>query len=220
MKKAKGAKPNGKKWRQQVVIAESDPYNTVSVSDPDEALLQYDILKTKHSLDHVVLCPKLAQELIFQYGTVRPRKFVNLGYYKSIKSLLSHQKDWTKSNCGPKKGSKQKYRLRFRLLERKDPDVTEAIHAALNKPGNLPFNALLHVIFEYVGKKVRHQRIVNRDFYESSVEPYTGRVGQDKDGYLFFNSRGQLHNLALGRKRGDHAKDKLQGMPHIIMLKF
>ena len=221
LKKAKGANPKGKKFYQQVSIAESDRYNTVSVSDPDEALLQYDILKTKHSLDHVVLCPKLAQEIIFQYGLVRPRKFVNLGYYKSIKSLLSHQNDWTKDPT--KQGRKGKIYVkkdRFRLLDLKDPDVTQAIHNALNKPGNLPFDALIHVIFEYVGRKVRHQRIVNRDFYENTVEPYTGRVGQDKDGYLFFNSLGQLHNLALGRKRGDHAKDKLQGMPHIIMLKF
>ena len=70
----------------------------------------------------------------------------------AITSPSRLQNDWTKSNRGAKKGSKQKYRLRFRLLDLKDPDVTEAIHAALKKPGNLPFNALLHVIFEYVGK--------------------------------------------------------------------
>lgn len=212
LKKAKGAKPARKKFCQQVVISESDAYNTVCVSDPDEALLQYDILKTKHSLDHVVLCPKLAQELIFEYGLVRPRKFVNLGYYKSIETLLSHQNDWTKDPTKQgRKGKKYVKKDRFRRLDLNDPDLTQAIHDSLKKPGNLPFDALLHVIFEYVGKKVRHQRIVNRDFYESTVKDYIGQVHESAEGYMIFNKLGGLHNLALGRKRGDHARDKLQG---------
>jgi hypothetical protein len=169
-------------------------------------------LKIKHSLDHVQLCPQLAQQIIFEYGLVRPCIYVDQGYYDSIETLLSHQNDWTKSNSGPKKGAKYKTRQRFRLLDLNHPDVTQAIRDSLNVPGNLPFDPLLHVIFEYIGKKVLHQRICNRDFYESTVKHYTGGVGQDRDGYLTFNSLGKLHNLALGRKKGDHAKDKLQGI--------
>ena len=167
-------------------------------------------MKTKHSLDHVKLCPQLAQQIIFEYGLVRPRIYVDEGYYYSIETLLSHQNDWTKSNSGPKKGAKYKTGERFRLLDIDDPNVSQAIRDALNVPGNLFFNPSTHVIFEYIGKKVRHQRICNRDFYESVVKNYTGGVSQDLDGYLKFNNLGALHNLALGRKK-DHAKDKLQG---------
>jgi len=82
LKKIKGAKPTGKKWFCQLVIAGSRTFSTIVVSDPDEALLQYDILKAKHCVEHVKQSPLIAQRLIFQYGLVRPTKFVKLGYYK------------------------------------------------------------------------------------------------------------------------------------------
>jgi hypothetical protein len=44
LKKVKGANPNGKKWICQLVIAESKTFNTKSVSDPDEALVQYGMI--------------------------------------------------------------------------------------------------------------------------------------------------------------------------------
>jgi hypothetical protein len=191
LKKAKGATPNKKKWRQQVVIAECVPYNTVSVSDPDEALFQYDMLKVKHCLKHVTLCPKLAQELIFEYGLVRPEKFVRQGRYIDIPTLLSFYEYYESlRGTSNNKGKTTDKSKRFRLLDLDDYDVTQAIHDSLNTPGNRPFDPLLHVVFEYVGKKVRHQRICNRDFYESVVKDYTGGVGQDCDGYLMFNSLG------------------------------
>jgi hypothetical protein len=65
LKKVKGAKPNGKKWFCQLVIAESRTFSTISVSDPDEALVQYDILKVKHCVEHVKQSPLIAQRLIF-----------------------------------------------------------------------------------------------------------------------------------------------------------
>jgi len=101
LEKAKDANPNGKKWYSQLVIAESRQYTTKLVSDPDEALVQYgmillfrksihilDILKVKHCLDHVKQSPLIAQRLIFQYGLVRPLKFVKKGCYKDINTLI------------------------------------------------------------------------------------------------------------------------------------
>ena len=94
----KAAKPQliGKKWVCRVSIAQSSPYYTVSVSDPEEALLQYDILKVTHCVDHVKLSPLIAQRLIFHHGLARPATFVDRGYYDSMDALLSHAGDWTK----------------------------------------------------------------------------------------------------------------------------
>jgi hypothetical protein len=185
---------------------------TVSVSDPDEALFQYDMLKVKHCLKHVTLCPKLAQELIFEYGLVRPEKFVRQGRYIDIPTLLSFYEYYESlRGTSNRKGKTTDKSKRFRLLNLDDPEVTQAIRDSLNVPGNLPFNPSTHVIFEYVGKKVRHQRICNRDFYESVVKNYIGPVHENADRYMVFDKRGPLHNLALGRKKGEHAKDKLQG---------
>lgn len=54
LKKAKIPTRNGKKWKSSVTIAKCKAYHTKSVSDPDEALVQYDILKVKHFVKHVV----------------------------------------------------------------------------------------------------------------------------------------------------------------------
>ena len=74
------------------------------------------------------------------------------------------------------------------------------------------------VIFAYIGKKLltdgsilRHERIVNKEFYEDVILNYEGRVKVDADGYLVFNDLGPIHNLALGRSRGDFKKDGEQG---------
>ena len=53
LRKAKGAKPHGKKWICQLSITQSKTYNTKVVSDPDEAFVQYDILKVKHCIEHI-----------------------------------------------------------------------------------------------------------------------------------------------------------------------
>jgi len=215
--KPKEAKVAKRKTRvtyyQQVIISESTPHNTLTTfTDPDEALFHYDILKIVYCLNDIKLCAKLAQQLIFEFGLMRPEKFVQKGFYKDISTLLSFYEYYESlRGSSNRKGLTHVKLDRFRLLDLDDPDVTQAIRDALNVPGNLPFNPSTHVIFEYIGKKVGHQRICNRDFYESVVKHYTGGVGQDSDGYLMFNSLGMLHNLALGRNRGDHAKDKLQG---------
>ena len=230
LKKVKGAKPARKKWICQLVIAESKTFNTKSVSDPDEALVQYgmillsrklinilDILKVKHCVEHVKQSPLIAQRLIFQYGLVRPFKFVEKGWYKDINTLISHAGDWTKSKSGRKIGSLEKTkRERFELVSLKD--ASQPIKDSLNVPGNAPFNPKRDVIFAYIGKKkladgsiLRHERIVTKEFYKKDVLPYEGRVGVDRDGYLMFNSLGMMHNLALGRSRGDFKKDHLEG---------
>jgi hypothetical protein len=220
-KAAKVAKRSGEqKYYQQVVIGGSIPYNTVSTQDPNEALFQYDMLKVKHCLKHMLIkfpsseaeCGDLARQVLFDHGLIRPEQFVRQGRYKDIPTLLYFYEYYESLRGSSNRKGKTHVKLdRFRLLNLNDPDVTQAIHDSLNVPGNLPFDRLLHVVFEYVGKKVRHQRICNRDFYESVVKDYIGGVGQNVEGYLMFNSLGMLHNLALGRKKGDHAKDKLQG---------
>ena len=208
LKKVNGAKPNGKKWLCQLVIAESNTYNTVSVSDPDEALVQYDILKVKHCVEHVKQSPLIAQRLIFQYGLVRPAKFVKLGYYESIGTLISHAGDWEKGKSN-RLGKKDKPRERFQLVLVEG--ASQPIKQSLNVPGNAPFDPETQVIFAYIGKKrlsdgtiLRHERIVNKEFYE-------GGVSVHQDGYLKFNDLGMMHNLALGRSRGDYKADGLQG---------
>ena len=210
LKKVKGAKPKGKKWRCQLVIAESKTFNTKSVSDPDEALVQYDVLKIKHCVEHVKQSPLIAQRLIFQYGLVRPSKFVKRGYYKDIKTLISHADDWTKAKR-MKIGYKQAARERFQLVSLEN--ASQAIKESLNVPGNAPFDPETQVIFAYIGKKLltdgsilRHERIVNKEFYEDVILNYEGRVKVDADGYLVFNDLGPIHNLALGRSRGDFKK--------------
>ena len=215
LKKVKGAKPKGKKWYCQLSIAQSKAYNTVSVSDPDEALVQYDILKVKHCVKHVKESPLIAQRLIFQYGLVRPSKFVKRGYYKDIKTLISHAEDWTKAKR-MKVGYKQEARERFPLVSLED--ASQPTLESLNIPGNAPFNPDYFVIFAYVGKKklpdgtiLRHERIVNKEFYEEVVLNYEGGVSVNQDGYMMFNDLGMMHNVALGRSRGDYKEDGLQG---------
>jgi hypothetical protein len=227
-KAAKVAKRSGEqKYYQQVVIGGSIPYNTVSTQDPNEALFQYDMLKVKHCLKHMLIkfpsseaeCGDLARQVLFDHGLIRPEQFVRQGRYKDIPTLLSFYEYYESLRGSSHRKGKTHVKLdRFRLLNLNDPDVTQAIHDSLNFPGNLPFDRLLHVVFEYVGKKVKHQRICNRDFYESVVKHYTGPVYQDADGYLDFTKLGKLHNLALGRKIGDHAKDKLQGILGFILI--
>ena len=217
LKKVKGAKPTGKKWFCQLVIAGSRTFSTIVVSDPDEALVQYDILKAKHCVEHVKQSPLIAQRLIFQYGLVRPTKFVKLGYYKDISTLISHAGDWTKSKKGRKIGSLEKtQRERFQLVSLED--ASQPIKESLNVPGNAPFNLETQVIFAYVGKKkhpdgsiLRHERIVNKEFYEEVVLNFEGGVSIDQDGYLKFNNLGRMHSVALSRSRGDYKKDGLQG---------
>jgi hypothetical protein len=154
--------------------------------------------------------------LIFKYGLVRPAKFVNLGYYNNINTLISHSGDWTKSKSGRKIGSLEKpKRERFQLVSLED--ASQAIKDSLNIPGNAPFDPESQVIFAYVGKKklvdgsiLRHERIVTKEFYEKDVLPYEGGVGVDRDGYLMFTTGlGMMHNVALGRSRGDFKKDGL-----------
>jgi hypothetical protein len=216
-KKVKGAKvakrKSSVKYYSQVEISESIKHNTLTTfTDPEEALFHYDILKIVHCLNDIKLCAKLAQELIFEYGLIRPEKCVQKGYYKDIASLSSYYDHYESLRGSSNRKVKTHVKLdRFRLLDLDDPEVTQAIRDSLNVPGNLPFNPSTHVIFEYVGKKVRHQRICNRDFYESVVKNYIGPVHENADRYMVFDKRGPLHNLALGRKKGEHAKDKLQG---------
>ncbi len=145
-KKVKGAKVAKRKTKvtyyQQVIISESTPHNTLTTfTDPDEALFHYDIWKILHCLNDIKLCAKLAQQLIFEYGLMRPTKFVEKGCYKDIVSLSSE------SLCGSsnRKGKSHVKLDRFRLLNLDDPDVTPAIRDALNKPGNLPFVVTLLV---------------------------------------------------------------------------
>jgi hypothetical protein len=218
LKKVKGSKPKGKKWRCQLVIAGSRTYNTVSVADPDEALVQYDVLKIKHCVEHIKESPIIAQRLIFQYGLVRPAKFVKLGYYKNISTLISHAQDWKKDKSKANRlGKKDKPRERFQLVSLED--ASQAIKESLNVPGNAPFDPETQVIFAYIGKKkltdgsiLRHERIVNKEFYEDVILNYEGGVGVDQDGYLmFYDGLGMMHNLALCRSRGDYKKDGLQG---------
>ena len=51
---------------------------------------------------------------------VRPSKYVKLGWYESIATLVSHAGDWTKRKQGPKIGSKNKSRKRFELVSLDD----------------------------------------------------------------------------------------------------
>jgi len=85
LKKVKGANKKRKKWICQLVIAESKTFNTKTVSDPDEALVQYgmillldifnilidilDILKVKHCVEHVKQSPLIAQLMVLFYVT-------------------------------------------------------------------------------------------------------------------------------------------------------
>jgi hypothetical protein len=177
LKKVKDAKPIGKKWWCQLVIAGSKTYSTVTVPTKEEALVQYDILKVLHCLDNVKQSPLIAQRLIFQYGLVRPSKYVNLGWYESIATLVSHAGDWTKSKTI--RGVEKNKRQRFELVSL--GDSSQPIKDSLNVPGNAPFDHEQHVIFAYIGKKklvdgsvLRHERIVNKDFYENVVLSYEG----------------------------------------------
>ena len=175
LKKPNDAKPVGKKWWCQLFIAGSKTYNTKTVSTKEEA----DILKVVHCVDNVKQSPLIAQRLIFQYGLVRPQKNVSLGWYESIATLVSHAGNWTKGKQGPKIGSKHKSRKRFEFVSL--DDASKPIKDALNAPGNAPFDPEQHVIFAYIGKKkladgslLRHERIVNKEFYEGVVLSYEG----------------------------------------------
>ena len=132
-----------------------------------------------------------------------------MGRYQDIATLTSYYDDYeAQRRTYTKKPRTSVKPSRFRLLSVTDEDVDPDIKDSLNAPGNLPFDEKVHVIFEYVGVKNKYQRICNIDFFEEVVKPYTG---EDKAGYLQFKSLGQLHNLALGRSRGDSKKDGLQG---------
>ena len=141
---------------------------------------------------------------------MRPAKFVERGCYKDVETLCSYFDYYEDLRRPYKKKPRTSVKpSRFRLLSVTDEDVHPDIHKSLNAAGNLPFDQEKHVIFEYVGLKNKYQRICNRDFFEEVVKPYTGRVSE-RHGYLMFNNLGDLHNLALGRKRGNFKKDKLQ----------
>ena len=160
------------------------------VETEEETLVQRDILLIKNCLEHITISPDLAQVYIFKYGLVRPAKYVKLGWYDSIESLLSHSGDWVKANTGPKKGSKFVKSGRFYIVE----DYTEAAKKAITL--SVPMDETF-VSFEYRGRNgAVYQRLCNRDFYEAVVVPYLGNVSQT-EGYMEFFGKGKLHNLAL-----------------------
>lgn len=114
-RKGKGSKKRGGKWISQLSINRSGNYPTVPVETEEETLVQRDILLVKHCIEHITISPELAQVYIFKYGLVRPAKYVNLGWYESIESLLSHSGDWVKGNrVGNVRGTKTG---RFHIVE-------------------------------------------------------------------------------------------------------
>ncbi len=187
------------------------------VETEEETLVQRDILLIKHCLEHITISPDLAQVYIFRYGLVRPSKYVKLGWYKSIQSLLSHSGDWVKANTGPKKGSKYVKTGRFHIVDNVE-DCTEASKTAIRL--SVPMNDSF-VCFEYRGRSgAVIQRLCNKDFYEAIVVPYLGDVGETGvSKYMDFIGTGKLHNLALefaqpgclenGSLKGSRQKDQM-----------
>jgi hypothetical protein len=168
--KPKEAKRAGEKLYTQFRINGSDQYSTVVVETEEETLVQRDILLIKHCKEHITISPDLAQVYIFRYGLVRPAKYVALGWYNSIQSLLSHYGDWVKDNRGSS-NKRTKYVIkpgRFRIA---DPvEYTEASKQAITL--SVPMDETF-VSFEYCGRNGKViQRLCNKDFYEAVVVPY------------------------------------------------
>ena len=87
-KKAKNAKIAARKgtpkFYQQVVNSGSNPYNTISFEEPDEALFHYDVSKTKHCLSNTKICPVLAQEPWLRRPTSDQEPKLSLSYSRSF----------------------------------------------------------------------------------------------------------------------------------------
>ena len=192
-KKPKGGTLVGKKWTLQVRINNSDRYTAVTVDTEEEALVQNDILLLKHCLEHITVSPVLAQVYIFKYGLVRPSHYIDLGWYESIESLVSHSGDWvkdiTKQN---RKGKKYVKAGRFHLVN----SYTVANQKAIEL--SIPMRPT-DKCFEYRGRDgAVYQRLCNGDFYDAVVVPYLGAVGETgEEKYMDFIGKGKLHNLAL-----------------------
>lgn len=200
MKGAAISKRNGM-WSAAVFVDTVQKF-VKCVDSKDEALHARDVLK-------IATVPHYMQDVVFDYGMQRPQKFVDLGYYSNKEILLARVSMYETKKQFHKKRTHERF---FIVPEDYFPDVIKEL---LQQPEAVPFDSGVHCCVRYyAGKTKTYYFLINISDFDTYIKDFEGGFRMNIEGYLHIGND-SLHVLVAGRKRGDHAEDKLV-VCHII----